>query len=214
METRQMITFFSSMFWTVCDTHFCIWKLSKFIFIGSSFRPFWSAKYLDFGGVSCEIRILSHSVQETYTLRKVKNQVLLFLLRWELNLSNLMVYFCLFQNAILLRIEGKVLKFKPTLVRMQFSLVATFFLSLSLVICLSWNLHLKPSCEFLTYRLTFGDKSVTIFDLHICYLKTWKSNGLSKHLKGKVSSYMDNIKRLLRSRLNVGFNLNYFSFSL
>ena len=32
---------FSSTFWavTVCDIHFCIWKLSKFIFMGSSF-PF------------------------------------------------------------------------------------------------------------------------------------------------------------------------------
>ena len=58
-ETRQMTPFFSSTFWalTVCDVHFCIWKLPKFIFMGSSFCPFWSAKYLNFGGVSCEIRI-------------------------------------------------------------------------------------------------------------------------------------------------------------
>ena len=28
------------------------------------------------------------------------------------------------------------------------------------------------------------------------------------------SSYVDNTKVLLRSRLNLGFNLNYFSFSL
>ena len=72
--------FFSSTFWgvTVCDIHFCIWKLSKFIFMGSSLSPFWSAKYLNFGSVSSETRILSRSVQETYTLRKVKNQVLLF----------------------------------------------------------------------------------------------------------------------------------------
>ena len=110
MEIGQITPFFSSTSWalTVCDT---IWKLPKFIFTGSSFRPFWSAKYLNFEGVSCEIRILSRSIQETYTLRKVKNQVLLFLSRWEPNLSDLMVYFCLFQNAILYRVEAKVLKF-------------------------------------------------------------------------------------------------------
>ena len=32
------------------------------------------------------------------------------------------------------------------------------------------------------------------------------------HLKGKVSSFMNNIKVLLFSRLNLGFNLNDFSF--
>ena len=34
--------------------------------------PFWSAKYLNFGGENCEIRNLSRSIQETYTLRKMK----------------------------------------------------------------------------------------------------------------------------------------------
>ena len=36
------------------------------------------AKHLDFGGESCGIRILSHSIEETYTLRKVKTQDLIF----------------------------------------------------------------------------------------------------------------------------------------
>ena len=38
-ETRQMIPFFSSTFWalTDCDIHFCIWKMSKFVFMGSPF---------------------------------------------------------------------------------------------------------------------------------------------------------------------------------
>ena len=31
----------------------------------SPYGPFWSTKYLNFGGESCEIRILSHSIQET-----------------------------------------------------------------------------------------------------------------------------------------------------
>ena len=37
METKQMTPFFSSTFWalTFCDIHFCNWKLSKFIFMGS-----------------------------------------------------------------------------------------------------------------------------------------------------------------------------------
>ena len=54
-----------------------------------TFGSFWSVKYLNFRGESCEIRILSRSLQETYTLRKVKNQVSLFLLSWEPNLSDL-----------------------------------------------------------------------------------------------------------------------------
>ena len=104
---------FSFIFWalTISNFHFCILKLAKFIFIGSSFRPFWSAKYLNFGGVTCRIRILSCSIQDTYTLRKVKNQLLLFLSSWVPNLSDLMVYFCLFQNAISYRVEGRFLKF-------------------------------------------------------------------------------------------------------
>ena len=40
-ETRQMTPLFSSTVWalTVCDIYFCIWKLSKFIFMES---PLWS----------------------------------------------------------------------------------------------------------------------------------------------------------------------------
>ena len=57
---------------TVQEPHFCI-------FVGSPFGPFWFAKYLNFGGESCEIRIQSQSIQETYTLWNMKNQVLLFL---------------------------------------------------------------------------------------------------------------------------------------
>ena len=45
---------------------------------GSLFGLLWSAKHLNFGGEICEIRILSCSIQDTYTLGKVKNQVLLF----------------------------------------------------------------------------------------------------------------------------------------
>ena len=40
-------------------------------------------RYLNYGDESCEITILSRLIQETYTSRKVKNQVLLFVLSWE-----------------------------------------------------------------------------------------------------------------------------------
>ena len=50
------------------------------------------AKKMNFGGESCEITILSRSIQEAHKLRYVKNQVLLFLASWETKLSDLMVY--------------------------------------------------------------------------------------------------------------------------
>ena len=105
---------------------------------------------------------------------------------------------------------------------MQFSLVATFF-PLVLVICLSTYLHLKLSRQFLIFvsfniwRYNFTSGAI--------YLKRWKPNHLSKRLKDqsiwtgpkykcKVSSYMNSTKVLLHSKLNLGFNLNYFSFLL
>ena len=39
--------------------------------MGFSFGSFWSAKYLNFGSESCENRILSRLIQETYTMRKI-----------------------------------------------------------------------------------------------------------------------------------------------
>ena len=124
---RQLkIIYFMVWALTVCDIHFCIWKLPKFIFMGSSFHPFWSAKYLNFGGVSCEIRILTHSTQETYTLRKVKNQVLLFLFSWEPNLS--VSWSTCSRMLFCLGLKLRFWNFKPVFLWMQFSLAATFFL--------------------------------------------------------------------------------------
>ena len=83
-------------------------------------------------------------------------------------LFNLLSQFCLFQNAIL----HKMLKlgfwnFKPIFLRMQFSLVATFFLyfwlSVWVEICI---LNFLMSFQHL-YHLTFGDKSVRVLDFHI-----------------------------------------------
>ena len=46
--------------------------------MGPPFGPFWTAKYLYFGGKSCKIGILSCSIQEIFTLRKIKNQFYIF----------------------------------------------------------------------------------------------------------------------------------------
>ena len=74
--TWKMIPFFPSTFWvlTTFDIHFCIWKMSIFFSLDSHFGPFWSSKFLYFEG---EICVLSCLIQEMYTLRKRKNQVLL-----------------------------------------------------------------------------------------------------------------------------------------
>ena len=138
-------------------------------------------------------------------------------------ISSLFSYFCLFRKAILQKnLKIRFWNFKLIFLRMQFSLVPTFF-SLVLVICLSWYLHLKLSHDLLTlvsfniwrYKFTSGAIYVTL----------WNPNGLSKRLeyqliwtgpkyKCKVRSYMDSTKVLLRSRLNLGFSLSHFSFLL
>ena len=74
-------------------------------------------------------------------------------------ISSSLSHFCLIQCAIL----HKLLKlgfwnFKPIFLRMQFSLVATFF-SLVLIISLSWYFHLPISClTLVTWH--FGSKMV------------------------------------------------------
>ena len=83
-KTRQMIPFLSSTFWALFVIFIFVFENCQNSFsMGPPFGPFWSAKYLDFGGESTEIRILSCSIQETYTLRKVKNKALIFLSSWE-----------------------------------------------------------------------------------------------------------------------------------
>ena len=67
----------------------------RFIFVFENFQNyfsleppfglFWSAEYLSLGGENCEIRILSCLTQGGYTLKKLRNQILLFLLSWEPN---------------------------------------------------------------------------------------------------------------------------------
>ena len=66
-------------------------------------------------------------------------------------------------------------------------------------------------------------KSIQVFTSGTSYLTLWEPNSISKRplsdwfgpkLKCKVSSYIDNAIVLLCSRLNLGFNRNYFSFLL
>ena len=80
--------------------------------------------------------------------------------------------------------------FKPTFLRMQLSLVATFFwfsLSVWVEICI---LNFLISFQHL-HHSTFGDKSVRIWDFHTSYLTLWKPNGLSKHLKDHLVIGLD-----------------------
>ena len=78
-----------------------------------------------------------------------------FSYKWNLSflliiISSLFSHFCLFQNAILHKIlKLRFWNFKSIFVRMQLSLVATFFLVL--IICSSWYLHLELSHEFFTF---------------------------------------------------------------
>ena len=79
LKTRQ-ITLSAFRALTVQESHFAFENCQNSFSWGPSFDLFSSAKYLNFRGESCEIRILFRSIQETYTLRKVKKQVLLFLM--------------------------------------------------------------------------------------------------------------------------------------
>ena len=88
-ETRQFTPFFSSTFWglTICDAHFSIWKLSKFIFMGSSFWPilvckkaeFWRWKLWDQNFVPFDLRKI-HIKESKKTGFTSKKQI--FLISW------------------------------------------------------------------------------------------------------------------------------------
>ena len=105
--------------------------LPKFIFMGSAFRSCWSAKYVNFGGIGCDIRILSRLIQEAYTLRTVKNQVLLFLLRWEPNFLISLSTFACPRMLLCIGLKLRFWHFKSVFLWMHFLLVATFVLYFS-----------------------------------------------------------------------------------
>ena len=113
---------FSSTFWALSMIFIFVSDNCQIHFMGSSFHPFWSAKYLNFTDVSCEMRILPRSIQKIYTLRNVKNQVLLFLSCWGTKF--VACPWMLFYIGLKLRIWN----FTPIFPTMQFSLVATFIL--------------------------------------------------------------------------------------
>ena len=67
MKTRQMTPFFLSAFGALFRKLILTFKNCRYSFSwGPPFGPFWSAKYLNLGGETCKIRILSHSIQETH----------------------------------------------------------------------------------------------------------------------------------------------------
>ena len=69
-----MIPFLSSTFWALFVIFIFVFENCQNSFsMGPPFGPFWSAKYLDFGGESTEIRILSCSIQETH-IKESKKQ--------------------------------------------------------------------------------------------------------------------------------------------
>ena len=71
-ELRRMTpSFFIYFLSSVCDIHFCIWNLSKF-------SLYWSAKYLNFGGESCEIRFFPCLIQETNIFNVTSSTKLFF----------------------------------------------------------------------------------------------------------------------------------------
>ena len=52
------------------------------------FGSFWSAKYLNFGGESCEIKTLPSLIQETFTLNKIKKVLFFMELRTKFTWSH------------------------------------------------------------------------------------------------------------------------------
>ena len=76
-KTRLMISFFHLLFELFVIFSFVFEKCQNYFSWGHRFNTFWSVRYLNFWGERCEIRILTRSIQETYTLNKIKNQVLL-----------------------------------------------------------------------------------------------------------------------------------------
>ena len=102
-QTNEPIFFICSASPNCLGNSFYHLKIAKIHFHGV---PPW--KYLNFSGESCEIRILSRSIKKIYTLRKVKNQVLIFLSSWEQIpkfQGDLMVYY----QFILLYFFGEII---------------------------------------------------------------------------------------------------------
>ena len=149
-ETRQITPFFLSTFWvlTVCDNHFCISKLPKIHFHGVLLSSILVCKIPEFGGVSCEIRILSHSIRKHTHWGKQKNRFYFFY-RVENQIS--LISWSTFACCRMLFCIGLRLgfwHFKPNFPKMEFSLVATFLLYFWLSF---WIEIFSLSHEFLTF---------------------------------------------------------------
>ena len=89
--TNDPIFWFTFWALSVCDIHFCIWKISKFVFMGLPFGPFWSAKYLNLKVKAvrsefCPVWFRKHKNQRKksrfYFFNRVENQN--WLISWSI----------------------------------------------------------------------------------------------------------------------------------
>ena len=132
--------FFSSYFWAlaVIDIHFLYLKIVKIHFHGvPSLVHSETGKNLNFGVESCEIRSLSHFIQETYKLR-VEKQICL--ISWPITFCSLLVTFWyLFITFYSLLVNICSLFVTLLLVARYFLLVACYFF----VHCMLWNYNIN-----------------------------------------------------------------------
>ena len=124
----------------IAKTHFHGVLLSSILF-GKipEFRRYklWDQNFVSFD--SGNIHLKESEKTRFYFFFRVENQFCL--MSWSTFACSRMLFF--------IGLKQMFWNFKPIFLRMQFSLIATFF-SLLLVIFLSWNLHLKLSHVFLT----------------------------------------------------------------
>ena len=113
---------FFHLLFELCLYSFLYLIIAKIHFHGVLLSSILICRIPEFRDVSCEMRILPRSIQKIYTLRNVKNQVLLFLSCWGTKF--VACPWMLFYIGLKLRIWN----FTPIFPTMQFSLVATFIL--------------------------------------------------------------------------------------
>ena len=92
-ETRQLTTFFIYFLSSKClwCPFFEFENFQDSFSWGPSFGPFWSAKKLDFGGETCEIRILAYLIYIKIHIKESKKPGFSFLSSWEKNVSDIHV---------------------------------------------------------------------------------------------------------------------------
>ena len=144
MFTDAMFIFSSVRFLNLCKS-----RTSWSTLIGILWK--WASKLTQLAGFVPSDHKFSCEWNLSF-FKAVPTKRLLFYLSNPLHIMNsLFSHFCLFQNAVLHKMLSLGFwNFKPIFVRIQFSLIATFF-SLVLLISLNWYLHLTESHEFFKF---------------------------------------------------------------